>query len=122
MPGLSTCVVLLRISLLADCWVRPIGFSGLVTVLIASSVLSGSATAVAPVVGAGVMDSGPRLSVPTMFIDFPLAKVRFAELPFAARAPPFAAVHAASIMTEPSKVMVGPPEMSIEGQPLRPFG
>ena len=45
-----------------------------------------------------------------------------AELPFAARAPPLPAVQAESIMTDPSNVIVGPPEMRNAGQPRRPFG
>src|SRR5438093_8797598 len=115
MPGCRTWVVLLRTSLLFDCTVMPAVLSG-------SMVISGSATLVPPVVGAGVIVNGPRLYVPTMVIVLPLAIVTVAELPFVPSAPPFAAVHAESTITEPSKVTVGPPEMSMAGQPLRPFG
>src|SRR5690349_20209709 len=115
MPGCSVCVALLRTSLLADRTVIPVVLSG-------SMVISGSGMEVAPVVGAGVMVSGPRLYPPTMLMVLPLAIVTVAELPLLARAPPFPAVHAESIMTEPSKLTVGPPEISMAGQPLRPFG
>ncbi len=57
-----------------------------------------------------------------MLIDLPLASVTVAELPLAARAPPFAAVQAESIIAEPSNWIVGPPEIRNAGQPLRPFG
>src|SRR5262245_26207552 len=115
MPGWSTCVVLLRMSFDADCDV-------IALVSTAESVMSGSAIAVAPVTGAGVTTSGPRAKPPTMLIFLPLAMVMIAALPLAARPPPFAAVQAESIITEPSNCAVGPPEKSIAGQPLRPLG
>ena len=45
-----------------------------------------------------------------------------AELPFVARAPPFAVGQAELICTFPPKCIVGPPEMRNDGQPRRLFG
>jgi hypothetical protein len=45
-----------------------------------------------------------------------------AEEPFVLSAPPLELGQAESIATEPSNVMVGPPEMRKEGQPPWPPG
>src|SRR5215217_5360973 len=48
-------------------------------------------------------------------------KLTLAALPFAPIAPPFAAGHAELAWSEPSNVIVGPPEKSTDGQPRRPL-
>src|SRR6266536_2122583 len=113
MPGWSTCVWLLSTIRVLEMVLRP---------LTLSSVCSGSWIGDAPVFGVGVIVSTPRLYPPTMFRDLPEAIVTVAEPPFAASAPPLAAVHAESMMTEPSNCIVGPPEIRNAGQPRRPFG